>query len=162
MAVFLQNTSRTPPPPYQEVPSTAQEDLVHIDNTVVTGEPVIPTAVPLYVPDVENASISATGGQKGSAPPPVEGGQQQGLVVGVTTGMEGNDRVVDGLPTALAVEMTPEQPQLLLERSGGRGERYPPESVEDLAMPQVRKGVDLEGRRLREGWYNTLEYFLGG
>lgn len=122
----MEQPSRAPPPPYQEEPPSSEEGLLH-PPTVVTGEPIVPTAVPLH--DVENAEASASRGQKGMSPPGGDNAATQGVVVGPTVG---------DLPSAFAVEMTPMQPQLA---HGGRvddGElRYPQQSVVDAAMPEV-------------------------
>lgn len=123
---MMEQPSRAQPPPYQEEPSSSEEGFLH-PPTVVTGEPIMPTAVPLH--DVENAEASASRGQKGMPPPARENEATQGVVVGPPVG---------DLPSAFAVEMMPMQPQLASGERVGDGElRYPQQSIEDVAMPEV-------------------------
>lgn len=70
----------------------------------------------------------------------VPGRERQNVVIGASTASE---RMVDGLPAAIAVEMTTIRPQMVVGiRSGAAGAaggevRFPPQRMEDLALPDV-------------------------
>lgn len=138
---LLQQSSRTPPPAYTESPAS-NEVITGADNAaqqcVVRGEPVLPTAVPLQ--DIESAS--KTGGSSNAGGSAGGSGNEHGIAVGPPE-LEAGRAV--GIPMAQAVG-SGSAAASMSEFGGELGGRFPPQGMDDLPMPEVRRGLMLSYR----------------
>ncbi|CAN0005612.1 unnamed protein product, partial [Ectocarpus sp. 12 AP-2014] len=135
--------SRPPPPAYADPASPDGGDSSQPLNTtpdpafLVTGEPVIATAVPVdeLNHDVENNNASCSP----SAPPTDQRKKKTGGDAGCAAAAAGEAAAaggggVAGIPMAEAVQM--EAGVAGAESGGGAAARFPPRRIDDMALPQ--------------------------
>lgn len=183
---FRQKPSRPPPPAYTDPPSPDSRDTTTTDATtttsllnpaalMVTGEPVLATAVPLDDTDIENninsnnagASSSTTGEKKGGGNSTGSDGVDSagaindaaggtGFHEGVSVGPPEGGVGAVGIPVAHAVQMEEGMDGRsgmaaaaggggVGGASGGGGGAFPPQRIDDLALPEVRERVGVVG-----------------